>query len=47
MLKFPKSSHNASYCTFGIIKKPSMNMGAPSWFNNVLTYDGDGEVIKH
>jgi hypothetical protein len=47
MLKFPKSNHNAFYHLFNIIKIPSMSRGAPSWFNNVLIYDGDGKVTKY
>ncbi len=31
-------NHNASSCAFGIVGKPLMSNGAPSWFHNVLSY---------
>jgi hypothetical protein len=28
-------------CALGIIGKPLMSRGAPSWFHNILTYGGE------
>jgi hypothetical protein len=33
-------NHNKWGCTFGTIKKPLMNAGAPRWFCNFQTYIG-------
>jgi len=44
---FPNQIIMLFYHPFNIIKKPLVNRGAPSWFNNVLIYDGDGKVIKY
>ncbi len=38
------SNHSTSCCTLGPVGKPSRTRGAPSWFHNVLTYNG--EVIN-
>jgi len=38
-------SHGDYYYTLGIIGKPLMNVGASTWFHDVLKYNG--EVIEY
>jgi hypothetical protein len=40
------SSHSTSCHTLGPIGRPSRTWGAPSWFHNVLTYNGEVSNIE-
>jgi len=42
MLRYPKP--RLSCCALGIVGKPLMSTGTPSWFHNVLKYGG--EIIE-